>query len=76
MSLSEKKRKSNDKYLRDHYQRLAVSYPKAYVEKIRTAATAKGETLAGFVKRAIDMRLAEDPEGNDAPGQDEGKDAR
>ena len=62
MSLSEAKRKANDKYIRNNYDRIAVNYPKAYCEKVREAAKARGETLAGFVKRAIDARIADDAE--------------
>lgn len=74
MALSPAKRKSNDRYLQAHYAKLTVAYPREYVETVKQAAKGKGETLAGFVKRAIDERLAEDPEGQ--PGQEEGKDAR
>lgn len=61
MSLSEAKRKANDKYIRNNYDRIAVNYPKAYCEKVREAAKARGETLAGFVKKAIDSRIAANP---------------
>lgn len=60
MALSEAKRKSNDKYIANHYQRLFVSYPKEYVDKVKAAAAASGESVAGFVKIAIDRRLVDD----------------
>ena len=66
MALSEAKRKANDKYIRNNYDRIAVNYPKAYCEKVREAAKERGETLAGFVKRAIDARIAENPHDPDS----------
>lgn len=60
VALSAAKRKSNDKYIADHYQRLFISYPKEYVDKVKAAASARGESVAGFVKSAIDKRLDDD----------------
>ena len=62
MALSPAKRKSNDKYLKAHYAKLTVSYPREYVETVKAAAKARGETLAGFVKAAIDAKLREEQE--------------
>jgi hypothetical protein len=44
------------------YARLNVQYPSAYVERIKAAASSQGETLAGYVKRAIDDRMRRDEE--------------
>ena len=57
MALSQAKRRSNDKYIAEHYQRIYVSYPKEYAEKIKARATEKGESVAGYVKGALDARM-------------------
>ena len=70
MPLTEAKKRANNKYISSHYARLNIQYPTAYVERIKAEAEARGESIAGFVKIAIDKRLEE------APGQEEGKDPR
>lgn len=57
MPLTEAQRKANDKYIKEHYQKLSISYPKEYCEKVKEAAQAAGESLAGYVKKAIDSRM-------------------
>ena len=60
MSLTPARRKANDKYLKANYSRIALNYPKEYVEKVKQAAQIKGESIAGYVKQAIDMRMTVD----------------
>ena len=57
MALSEKQRKANDKYIKENYQRLPVSYPKEFCQMVREEARRNGETLAGFVRKAIEYRI-------------------
>ena len=57
MALSEKKRISNDKYIKNNYERLPVSYSKEFCAQVREAATNSGESLAGYVKAAILERM-------------------
>lgn len=57
MALSEAQRKANDNYIKEHYQRLAISYPKEFCQLVREAAEANGESLAGFVRKAIEDRI-------------------
>jgi hypothetical protein len=57
MALSETQRKANDKYIKEHYQRLPVSYSRDFCESVREAAKEEGETLASYVKNAILMRM-------------------
>ena len=60
MSLTPARRKANDKYLKANYSRIALNYPKEYVEKVKQAAQSKGESIAGYVKKAIDKRMQEE----------------
>lgn len=57
MALSEAQRKANDNYIKEKYQRLPVSYPKEFCQIVREAAEANGESLAGFVRKAIEDRI-------------------
>lgn len=57
MALSETQRKANDKYIKENYQRLPVSYPKEFCQTVREEAQRNGETLAGFVRKAIEDRI-------------------
>jgi hypothetical protein len=57
MALSEKQRKANDKYIKENYQRLPVSYPKEFCETVRNEAKRHGLSLAGFVKAAIEEKI-------------------
>ena len=60
MALSESQRAANDKYISAHYQRLPVSYSKEFCAQVRAAAEASGESLAGYVRKAIEMRMAQE----------------
>lgn len=57
MALSQAQRKANDKYIKENYQRLPISYPKEFNAQVRKAAEASGETLAGYVRKAIEARM-------------------
>lgn len=57
MALSQAQRKANDKYIKENYQRLPVSYPKKFNTQVRKAAKASGETLASYVRNAIEARM-------------------
>ena len=60
MALTEARRKANDKYIKEKYERLPISYPKAFCEVVRVKAAAKGESLAAYVRKAIEARIASD----------------
>lgn len=54
MPLTESKRKANDKYIRDHYERIPISYPKGTRDLWKSFASARGLSLAEFVRRAVE----------------------
>lgn len=60
MPLTEAQRRANDKYIKENYQKLSISYPKEYCETVKAAAKQAGESLAGYVKKAIDSRMEAD----------------
>jgi hypothetical protein len=57
MALTEARKKANDKYIKENYQRLPVSYPKGFCKLVREAAEANGESLAGFIRKAIESYM-------------------
>ena len=64
MALSDKKRISNDKYIKNNYERLPVSYPKEFCAEVRMAAAESGESLAGYIKNAIIARMERENKNN------------
>lgn len=56
--MSEARKRANERYIKAKYERLPISYPKEFCEKVRAAATAKNESLAGYIKKAIEARMA------------------
>ncbi len=70
MALSDSQRKANAKYIKENYQRLPVSYPKDFCNLIREAAEAQGETLAGYVRKAVEQRMQRDLHPNTLDGEE------
>lgn len=65
MALSNSQRAANDKYLAANYQRLPISYPKDFCADVRAAVEASGESLAGYVRKSIEMRMIADEQKNE-----------
>ncbi len=60
MTYSENKRKYNDKYRQEHVKRIPLDVQKEKYEEIKNAADDAGETVNGYIKKSIDMRLSSD----------------
>ena len=60
MSNSERKTEYNIKYAKDKLKRIPLDVQKEKYEKIKTAATAAGKTVNGYIKIAIDERMERD----------------
>lgn len=60
MPISEARRRANDKYIKEKYERLPISYPKEFCEQVREAARKKEESLAGYIRKAIEQRIKEE----------------
>lgn len=56
MAISEARRRANDKYIREKYERLPISYPKEFCESVRESAKKNGESLAAYIRKAIEAR--------------------
>lgn len=57
MTLSEAQKKANIKYRKENIKRIPLDVQIEKYDQIKAAATAAGETVNCFIKRAIDERL-------------------
>lgn len=74
MSLSEKKRVSNERYIKKAYDAITARWPRDYCASVRAAAAESGQSLAGYLRQAVDERMQRDgftpPEATDADQPD------
>ena len=63
MAVSKAQQASVHKYVKNNYDRLDVTIPKGKKDIIKAHAVEQGESLNGFVNRAIDEAIANDNEG-------------
>ena len=62
MTYSEKEKERTMKYARENIKRVPLDMQKADYERIKAHAAAQGETVNGFIKRAIDEAMERDAE--------------
>ena len=55
--VSKKKKKAVAKYMKNNYDEIKVRVEKGKREIIKTAATAAGESVNGYIKKAVDQRM-------------------
>lgn len=55
--VSKAQQKAVHKYVRENYDRLDLTLPKGQKEVIKAAADELGESVNGFIGKAIDMRI-------------------
>ena len=60
MAISESQRKAVRKYKLKVYDRLEISVPKGQKAEYQAHAESRGESLNGFVNRAIDNQVEQD----------------
>lgn len=60
MAYSKKKTEYNIEYAKKNIKRIPLDVQKTKYEEIRTAAQNTGESVNGYIKKAIDMRMAEE----------------
>ena len=59
MPISEARRKANDKYIKAQDE-IKIRVPKGRKDEIQAHAAAKGESLNGYVTKAVDERIERD----------------
>lgn len=60
MPLTDAQRKANAKYREKAIKRIPLDVPKADYERIKAHSEARGESVNGFVKRAISETIERD----------------
>lgn len=68
MPVSKAQQKAVNKYMSENYDRINLTVPKGQKDVIKAHAEAHGESVNGFVNRAISNQMAID---NTAPGVSE-----
>ncbi len=66
MANSEKKTQYNLEYAKKNLKRVPLDLQLDKYEQVRAHATGRGETLNGFIKRAIDETIERDGSGDNA----------
>lgn len=59
--ISKAQQKAVHKYVKNNYDRLEITVPKGQKAIIKAAAENAGESLNGYIKRAIDERMEREP---------------
>ncbi len=57
MPLTEAQKKANIKYRKENVKRIPLDVQKEKYEEIKAAAAAAGESVNGYIKTAVDMRM-------------------
>ena len=65
MPASKAQQRAVAKYMKNNYDELKIRIPKGEKDKIKSHAENKGESINGFVKRAIDETMQRDITSND-----------
>ena len=57
MPLTENQKQARYKYAKENLKRIPLDVQKEKYEEIKAAATAAGESVNGYIKSAVDMRM-------------------
>ena len=60
MPVSKAQQKAVHKYVKANYDRMELTVPKGRKDEIKTHAETKGESVNGFINRAIDHEMERD----------------
>ena len=60
MAVSKAQQKAVNKYVKDNYDRILITVPKGRKDVIKSIADAHGESVNGYIQRAIDERMERD----------------
>ena len=69
MAVSKAQQKAVTKYVKNKYDRFGLTMPKGKLDTIKAHAEARGESVNGFINRAIEETMQRD---NAAPAASEG----
>ena len=60
MPASKAQQRAVTKYVKTRYDRFGLTMPKGRLDEIKAAAAAQGESVNGFINRAIDSQMGRD----------------
>ena len=60
--VSKAQQKAVNKYVKNNYDRINVTFPKGQKEVSTAAAEAAGESVNGYIKKAVEQRMQRDAE--------------
>ena len=60
MAVSKKQQACVNRYMNNHYDRINLTVPKGGKEKIKAHADAHGDSVNGFINKAIDEKIERD----------------
>lgn len=60
MPISKAQQKATAKYVKQNYDRIEIKVPKGRKAELQAHATQRGESLNGFIGRAIDEQVKRD----------------
>ena len=64
MAISEARKRANQKWndanLKERYDHIHLTAPKGFLDEVRAAAEATGESVNGYIKESVMMRLKKD----------------
>jgi predicted HicB family RNase H-like nuclease len=63
MATSKAQQKAVNKYMAANYDRINLTVPKGDKDKIKAHAESMGESVNGFINRAIENQIERDKEG-------------
>lgn len=58
--ISKAQQKAVQKYVKNNYDRVVVTFPKGRRDEIKSAAATAGESLNSYIKKAVDQRMERD----------------
>ena len=71
MPVSKAQQKAVNKYMSENYDRINLTVPKGQKEIIKAHAEAQGESVNGFINRAIDETMERDNGAPAGPNKEE-----
>ena len=63
--ISKAKREANNRWDRDHMRSLSCRVRREYAEEVRAACAARGDSVSGVIRRALDAYLEDYKRGSD-----------
>lgn len=70
MAISKAQQKAVTKYVKAKYDRFGLTMPKGHLDEIKSHAETQGESVNGFINRAIDHQISQDRDKSPSEGRE------